>query len=188
MPHRCAHQFGLDKDIPAMIYPSSTISADLEGFARCWATFLRLGTESRFLLPKTARVATFTAFYRRWFHDLVRQCQSYSPPSLVPLVCPARGDPAGARSVPELRRAPDLQGFDSLLLTQGLLLEIAQPLSTLPLCRIQRKLVMHMLNHLPWETHTNDVPSGNSAHIDQELPLPSTDVNKFCTEPLLRVL
>lgn len=58
MPHRCAHQFGLDQDIPAMIYSSSAISADLEGFARCWATFLRTGTGSRFLMPKTARVAT----------------------------------------------------------------------------------------------------------------------------------
>lgn len=115
MPHRCAHQFGLDQDIPAMIYSSSAISADLEGFARCWATFLRTGTGSRFLMPKTARVATFTAFYCRWFHDLVQQCQSHPPPYLVSITCPARGDPTRRRSVPALQRAPDFQGFYSLL-------------------------------------------------------------------------
>lgn len=93
MPHRCAHQFGLDQDIPFRISPPSTISAGSEGLARCWSSFLRIGTGSRFLMPKTARAATFTAFYCRWFHDLVHKCKSYPPPALVTLTCPARKDP-----------------------------------------------------------------------------------------------
>jgi hypothetical protein len=114
MPHRCAHQFGLDQDIPFRISPPSTISAGSEGLARCWSSFLRIGTGSRFLMPKTARAATFTAFYCRWFHDLVHQCKSYPPPALVTLTCPARKDPERERSAPARRRAPDFQGFDSL--------------------------------------------------------------------------
>jgi hypothetical protein len=59
------------------------------------------------------------------------------------------------------------------------------PLSTLQLCRILRKLVMHMLNRLPWGLkHTQmmsrhlPVRQQKGAHIDQELPLPSTDVQQ----------
>lgn len=56
------------------------------------------------------------------------------------------------------------------------------PLSTLILCRILRKLVMHMLNRLPWDTQMMSrhlpVRPQKGAHIDQELPLPSTDVQQ----------
>lgn len=63
MPHRCANQFGLDQEIPAMVYTSRDIVPDLAGAARCWAAFLRLDTRARFTVPSTSRIGEFSAPY-----------------------------------------------------------------------------------------------------------------------------
>ena len=73
MTHRCAHQFGLDQDIPHLVPVPQDLSADLDGLARSWAQLLRTGTGVRFLMPKTSRVGIFTSHYARWFHDSVSQ-------------------------------------------------------------------------------------------------------------------
>jgi hypothetical protein len=43
-PHRCAHQFGLDQDIPAPLLRPEFLAADLEGVGWCYTHLFRLGT------------------------------------------------------------------------------------------------------------------------------------------------
>ena len=64
MPHRCAHQFGLDQDVPVMIRTADSIVADLDCATRCWTAFLRLDTRCRFTIPSTSRVSIFSVFLR----------------------------------------------------------------------------------------------------------------------------
>ena len=119
MPHRCAHQFGLDQDIPLLVPVPQDLSADLDGLAKSWAQLLRTGTGVRFLMPKTSRVGIFTSHYARWFHDSVSQRHSYRPAELVNIVCPLPADSARVRNTLVLRRVPDFMGFDSLLSRVG---------------------------------------------------------------------
>jgi hypothetical protein len=44
LPHRCAHQFGLDQDVPAPLLCPASLAADLEGVGWCYTHLFRLGT------------------------------------------------------------------------------------------------------------------------------------------------
>ena len=113
MPHRCAHQFGLDQDVPVMIRTADSVVADLDGAVRCWTAFLRLDTRCRFTIPSTSRVGIFSAFYEKWFHAMLRPCILHPLDHWLSMVCPASSDPIRRRQVPTLEMAPDLQSRDS---------------------------------------------------------------------------
>ena len=113
MPHRCAHQFGLDQDVPVMIRTADSIVADLDGATRCWTAFLRLDTRCRFTIPSTSRAGIFSAFYEKWFHAMLRPCMLHPFDHWLSMVCPASSDPIRRRRVPSLEMAPDLQSRDS---------------------------------------------------------------------------
>jgi hypothetical protein len=115
MPHRCAHQFGLDQDVPVMIRTADSIVADLDCATRCWTAFLRLDTRCRFTIPSTSRVSIFSVFHERWFHAMVQPCMFHTLEYWLRIVCPASSDPIRRRQVPLLERAPDLQSRDSYL-------------------------------------------------------------------------
>ena len=113
MPHRCAHQFGLDQDVPVMIRTADSVVADLDGAVRCWTAFLRLDTRCRFTIPSTSRVGIFSAFYEKWFHAMLRPCILHPLDHWLSMVCPASSDPVRRRQVPSLEMASDLQSRDS---------------------------------------------------------------------------
>jgi Plant mobile domain len=71
-PHRCAHQFGLDQDIPAPLLRSESLAADLEGVGWCYTHLFRLGTGARCQMVSTSRVSTFSRRYQQWYHDAIR--------------------------------------------------------------------------------------------------------------------
>lgn len=113
MPHRCAHQLGLDQCIPADITSFRGICADLVGVVRCWETFLRIETEARFMIPKTHRSATFTIPYRRWYRDMVYICEIHQLPRWMEWVLPQPGDHLSVRPVPPLEIVPNIRSRDS---------------------------------------------------------------------------
>jgi hypothetical protein len=63
-PHRCAHQFGLDQDIPAPHLCPISLAADLEGIGWCYTHFFWLGTDTRYQMVSTSRASTFSRRYQ----------------------------------------------------------------------------------------------------------------------------
>jgi hypothetical protein len=47
-PHRCAHQFSLDQDVPTFLFRPESLGVDLEGLGWCYSYLFRLETGSRF--------------------------------------------------------------------------------------------------------------------------------------------
>lgn len=115
MPHRCAHQFGLDQCIPADVPLSRDIRADLAGAVRCWETLLRVETRARFTVPMTHRSATFTIPYRRWYRDMAHVCEIQELAYWMEWVLPQPGDHIGMRPVPPLEIVSGMRSRDSRL-------------------------------------------------------------------------
>jgi hypothetical protein len=113
MPHRCAHQFGLDQSIPADVPSADDICADLEGAVRCWSSFLRVETQARFLMPRPFRYVAFSVTYERWFRDMVRSCYMRDLDHWIREVLPGPGDHVGTRTVPPFVVVSGLQSRDS---------------------------------------------------------------------------
>jgi hypothetical protein len=63
-PHRCAHQFGLDQDIPAPLLRPEFLTADLEGVGWCYTHLFQLGTGVCCQMVSTSRVPTFSRRYQ----------------------------------------------------------------------------------------------------------------------------
>jgi Plant mobile domain len=76
MPHQCAHQFGLDQDLPMVVICPKSLSVDLDGLGWCWDFLLRTDTGSSFLISKTLRTPYFSASYLRWFYRLIGSLRS----------------------------------------------------------------------------------------------------------------
>jgi Plant mobile domain len=120
-PHRCAHQFGLDQDIPAPLLRPEFLAADLEGVGWCYTHLFRLGTGVHCQMVSTSRVPTFSRRYQQWYHDAIRSYQSYTPPIVARITCPrdghvsSSGDISYGRSLfPDITVEPiDFQGLDS---------------------------------------------------------------------------
>lgn len=117
MPHRSAHQFGLDQCILADVSSSSGICADLAGAARCWTSFFRVETQARFVMPRASRFVIFTTPYERWFRDMVHVCYVQTLEHWMKEVLPQPGDHTGVRPVPPFDLVPDMQSRDSHFFT-----------------------------------------------------------------------
>jgi len=76
-PHRCAHQFGFDQEIPHNISRPATLSATLEDVGKCWLSLLRRNSKCHYFVPALSRVPRFSALYKRWYNGLI--------PSISPL-------------------------------------------------------------------------------------------------------
>jgi hypothetical protein len=120
-PHRCAHQLGLDQDIPAPLLRPEFLAADLEGVGWCYTHLFRLGTGVRCQMTSPSRVPTFSRRYQQWYHDAIRSYQSYTPPVVARITYPhdghvsSSGDISYGRSLfPDIVVEPiDFQGLDS---------------------------------------------------------------------------
>jgi Plant mobile domain len=62
-PHRCAHQFGLDQDVPTFLLRPESLAADLEGLGWCYSHLFRLGTGSHFQTVPASCASTFSRRY-----------------------------------------------------------------------------------------------------------------------------
>jgi hypothetical protein len=62
-PHRCAHQFGLDQDVPAFLLRLEFLAADLEGLGWCYSHLFRLETGSHFQIVHASHIPTFSRRY-----------------------------------------------------------------------------------------------------------------------------
>jgi hypothetical protein len=87
-PHRCAHQFGLDQDMPAFLFRPKSLAVDLEGLGWCYSYLFRLETGSRFQMVPTSRAPTFSRRYIWLYHDAIRSYQSYTPSVMARSTCP----------------------------------------------------------------------------------------------------
>jgi hypothetical protein len=63
-PHRCAHQFDLDQDVPAFLLRPESLAADLEGLGWCYSHLFRLEIDSHFQMVPTSRAPTFSVMTR----------------------------------------------------------------------------------------------------------------------------
>jgi hypothetical protein len=90
-PHRCAHQFSLDQDIPAPLFRPVSLTADLEGITWCYTHLFRLGIGARYQMVSTSRISTFPRHYQQWYHDAIRSYQSYTPLVVVRNTCSRDG-------------------------------------------------------------------------------------------------
>jgi hypothetical protein len=70
-PHRCAHQFGFDQDLPLSISRPAHLSATLENAGKCWLSILRRNFKCHFFVPALSRVPRFSALYKRWYNGLI---------------------------------------------------------------------------------------------------------------------
>jgi hypothetical protein len=120
-PHRCAHQFGLDQDVPLFLLHPESLAADLEGLGWCYSHLFRLGTGSHFQTVPASRTPTFSRRYIWWYYNVIRSYQSYTPSVVVRSTCPRdRGSSSSSLSYddfisfPLLSSVPvDFQGLDS---------------------------------------------------------------------------
>jgi hypothetical protein len=97
-PHRCAHQFGLDQDIPAPLFRPISLAADLEGIGWCYTHLFRLGAGTHYQMVSTSRAPTFSRRYQQWYYEAIRSYQSYTPLVAVRSTCPRDGQPLLALS------------------------------------------------------------------------------------------
>jgi hypothetical protein len=120
-PHRCAHQFSLDQDIPAPLLRPISLTADLEGIGWCYTHIFRLGTDTRYQMVSTSRTSTFSRRYQQWYYEAIHSYQSYTPPVVARSTCPRdRHALLGGTvsrdhsSFPDIAIEPvDFQGLDS---------------------------------------------------------------------------
>jgi hypothetical protein len=77
-PYRCAHQFGLDQDVPAFLLRPEFLVADLEGLGWCYSYLFRLETSFHFHMVLASRVPTFSRRYIWWYYDVICSYQSYT--------------------------------------------------------------------------------------------------------------
>jgi hypothetical protein len=87
-PHRCAHQFSLDQDIPVPLLCPISLAADLEGIGWCYTHLFRLGMGTRYQMVSTSRASTFSRRYQQWYYEAIRSYQSYTPSVVVRSTCP----------------------------------------------------------------------------------------------------
>jgi Plant mobile domain len=90
-PHRCAHQFGLDQDIPAPHFRPTAMAADLEGLGWCYTHLFRMETDTRCHMVSITRAPTFSRRYIQWYHSAIRSYQSYPPSTVIHSTCPRGG-------------------------------------------------------------------------------------------------
>jgi Plant mobile domain len=120
-PHRCAHQFGLDQDVPTFLFRPESLGVDLEGLGWCYSHLFRLETGSCFQIVPTSRASTFSRRYIWWYYDAIRSYQSYTPSVMARSTCPRDRDSSSSSlsyddfiSFPPLSSEPvDFQGLDS---------------------------------------------------------------------------
>jgi hypothetical protein len=120
-PHRCAHQFGLDQDVPLFLLRPEFLAADLEGLGWCYSHLFRLGIGSHFQTVPASRAPTFSRRYIWWYYNVIRSYQSYTPSVVVHSTCPRdRGSSSSSLSYndfisfPPLSSEPvDFQGLDN---------------------------------------------------------------------------
>jgi Plant mobile domain len=122
-PHRCAHQFGLDQDIPAPLIRPETMAVDLEGVGWCYTHLFRLRTGARCQMVSIARSPTFSRAYIQWYYDAIHFYQSFDPSVVISSTCPPDigssqrlADPiiGGRDTFPVIIVAPvDFMGLDS---------------------------------------------------------------------------
>jgi hypothetical protein len=120
-PHRCAHQFGLDQDVPTFLLRPESLAADLEGLGWCYSHLFRLGTGSHFQTVPVSRASTFSRRYIWWYYNVIRSYQSYTPSVVTRSTCPrGRGSSSSSFSHDDLVPFPplslepvDFQGLDS---------------------------------------------------------------------------
>jgi hypothetical protein len=123
-PHRCAHQFGLDQNIPTHLLRLAYLATDLEGVGWCYTHLFCLGTDVCCQMVSTSRILTFSRHYQQWYHNIIRSYQLYTPPVVVHITCPhdgqasSSGDISYGRSLfSDIAMDPiDFQGLNSLLI------------------------------------------------------------------------
>jgi Plant mobile domain len=129
-PHRCAHQFGLDQDIPAPLLRPVTMAADLEGLGWCYTHLFRLETDTRCQMVSITRAPTFSRRYIQWYHSAIRSYQSYPPSTVIHSTC-LRGDGA-SRSLVDLA-AIDYSLFPDIDMAPADFLDLDSRFSHLPI-------------------------------------------------------
>jgi hypothetical protein len=120
-PHRCAHQFSLDQDIPAPLLRPISLAADLEGIGWCYTHLFRLGTGTHYQMMSTSRTPTFSRRYQQWYYEAIHSYQSYTPLVVVRSTCPRGGQllldgiiSRDRNPFPDISVEPvDFQGLDS---------------------------------------------------------------------------
>jgi Plant mobile domain len=87
-PHRCAHQFSLDQDIPLMLRRPPYLAVDMVGLGWCYSFLFRTGTGSQCQMASSSRTYIFSQGYQQWYHTLIATYQSIHPKTVVEAVCP----------------------------------------------------------------------------------------------------
>jgi len=126
-PHRCAHQFSLDQDIPLMLRRPPYLAVDMVGLGWCYSFLFRSQTESHCQMVSCTRTFMFSQGYQEWYFSLITAYQSVPPRAMVGTVCPSSGgvrkrvllsidEPESTDDglFPSVRGGPlDFQGLDS---------------------------------------------------------------------------